>query len=145
SGRIYVIYNQSLPGKVNRHRQQTGAMTGIYSDDDGDNWSKPGTVAMSRSCYDNPDKTIPAEWVVWQKPLRLAKDGKYLVGMTRTVARQYAGKLYTGTEFIRFENIDDNPEPRDIQASWFMTNENILSVKVHCEEPAIVKLPDGRL
>ncbi|MDO5565345.1 MAG: sialidase family protein [Planctomycetia bacterium] len=145
SGRIYIIFDQYVPGKVSTNRQHTGVMTGICSDDDGDTWSKPQQIAMPRTCNDPLDTSIPAEWVVWQKPLRLGEHGKYLVGVSRYVAPHMHKQFRTGTEFIRFENIDDDPEPGKIKTSWFMQNEKILRIGVHCEEPSIVKLPDGRL
>ncbi len=145
SGRIYVIYNQYQPGKVSTNRQHTGLMTGIYSDDLGETWSEPQLIAQPRTSNDSPDETIPPEWVVWQKPLRLGENDKYLVGVTRYVAPQFHSKYRTVTEFIRFENIDDDPEPKDLVARWFMTDDKVLQKGVHCEEPGIVKLPDGRL
>lgn len=145
SGRIYVLYNQYQEGKVSTNRQHTGLMAGIYSDDLGDTWSSPQLIPLPRSSYDSPDETIPPEWVVWQHPLRLGEHGKYLVGVTRYVAPQYHDKCRTVTEFIRFENIDDDPEPKDIITKWFMTDDKALSKGLYCEEPSIVKLPDGRL
>jgi len=145
SGRIYVIYNQYQQGKVSTNRQHTGWMTGIYSDDLGETWSEPETIHQPRTTNDSPDEAIPPEWVVWQKPLRLAKDGKYLVGVTRYAAPQFHSKYRTVTEFIRFENIDDDPESKDLIVSWFMTDDSVLQKGVYCEEPSIVMLPDGRL
>lgn len=145
SGRIYVIFDQYVPGKVSTNRQHTGVMVGICSDDDGETWTQPQQIAMPRTVNDSPDETIPPEWVVWQKPLRLAPNGKYLVGVSRYAAPHKHAEFRTGTEFIRFENIDDNPPPGQIKTTWFMTDDKILRNGVHCEEPSIVKLPDGRL
>ncbi len=145
SGRLYVIYNQYQPGKVSTNRQHTGVMTGIYSDDFGETWSEPQQIAQPRTNNDSPDESIPPEWVVWQRPMRLGVDGKYLVGVTRYVAPQYHSKYRTVTEFIRFDNLDDDPEPKDLIAKWFMTDDSVLRKGVYCEEPSIVKLPDGRL
>ncbi len=145
SGRIYIIYNQYQEGKVSTNRQHTGLMAGIYSDDLGETWSEPQYISQPRTSNDSPDETIPPEWVVWQKPLRLGEEGKYLVGVTRYAAPQFHSKYHTVTEFIRFENIDEDPEPRDIVAKWFMTDDSVLKKGGYCEEPSIVKLPDGRL
>ncbi|MDO4558472.1 MAG: sialidase family protein, partial [Planctomycetia bacterium] len=49
SGRIYVVYDQYVPGKVSTNRQHTGVMTGIYSDDHGETWSDPEMIAMPRT------------------------------------------------------------------------------------------------
>lgn len=145
SGRIYVIYNQYQPGKVSTNRQHTGLMTGIFSDDLGETWSEPQLIPQPRTSNDSPDETIPPEWVVWQRPLRLANGGKYLVGVTRYAAPQYHSKYRTITEFIRFDNVDDDPEPKDLVAKWFATDDAALKAGAHCEEPGIVALPDGRL
>lgn len=145
SGRIYILYNQFIPGRVSTHRQHTGIMMGIYSDDDGVTWSNPEEVIMpSRSIYDAPNIQIPPEWVVWQKPLRLGKNGNYLVGVTR-YAHPSVVKHRTVTEFIHFDNIDTDPQIRDIIPRWVQTNEKALNIGALCEEPSIVKLPDGRL
>ena len=146
SGRIYVIYDQYIPGKVSTHRQHTGLMVCIYSDDKGETWTKPEPVPnFPRSVNDSPDPSIPSEWVVWQRPLRLGNDGHYLTGVTRYTAPHRHAMYRTATEFIHFLNIDENPEPKDIQMKWVLADESCLHVGVHCEEPSIVKLPDGRL
>ncbi len=145
SGRIYIVYNQHVPGKVSSCRPHTALMTGIYSDDDGDNWSKPQTITIPRTFMDSPDPTVPSEWIVWQKPLRLGKDDKYLVGVSRHANPELQKQFSSATEFIRFENIDENPEPKDIVTKWFMQGEKALRSGRYCEEPSIVKLPDGRL
>ncbi|MBR4104161.1 MAG: exo-alpha-sialidase [Thermoguttaceae bacterium] len=144
SGRIYVIYNQYQPGKVSTNRQHTGLMVGIFSDDGGETWSEPQTIDQPRTTNDPTDASIPPEWVVWQKPLRLGPGGKYLVGCTRYAAPEFHSKFKTATEFMRFENIDDDPAPKDLIVRWFATNDDVLRVGAHCEEPSIVKLPDGR-
>nr|MCR5163346.1 glycoside hydrolase [Thermoguttaceae bacterium] len=115
TGRIYVIYNQYVPGKVSTNRQHTGLMCGIYSDDKGETWSEPVLInGVPRSINDSSDQTIPSEWVVWQRPLRLGgTDGHYLVGVTRYVAPENHHKYRTVTEFIHFPNIDENPELKD--------------------------------
>ena len=145
SGRIYILYNQFVPGKVSTNRQHTGLMMGIYSDDDGDTWTKPAAIPMPRSVNDPPDTTIPPEWVVWQKPLRLGKNGHYLVGVSRYAHPSRHEKYRTVTEFIHFDNVDTDPSINDIVVRWVQTDDQALNLGVHCEEPAIVKLPDGRL
>ena len=144
SGRIYILYNQFVPGNVSTNRQHTGIMMGIYSDDDGDTWTKPEEIGMPRSIWDAPDTNILPEWVVWQKPLRLGKNGNYLVGVSRYVHHSIV-KHRTVTEFIHFDNVDNNPPINGLIIRWVQTNENALRIGVHCEEAAIVKLPDGRL
>ncbi|MDR0338138.1 MAG: hypothetical protein LBI18_13715, partial [Planctomycetaceae bacterium] len=38
-----------------------------------------------RTSNDGTDTTIPPEWIVWQKPTRIGKNGNYLVGVSRYV------------------------------------------------------------
>ena len=144
-GRIYLLYNQFIPPKVSLRRQHTGVMMGIFSDDDGVTWSQPEQIEMPRTTNDHEDRSIPAEWVVWQKPQRLAADEKYLVGMSRYANPKLHDKFVTATEFLRFENIDAHPAVKDIEITYYMNNQWILTHGSHCEEPALVKLPDGRL
>ena len=157
-GRIYVIYNQHV-GKFDTIFHITGRMDGIYSDDNGRTWSKPQTIPMRRTCWDNPDSSYPANWICWQKPLRLTEDGRYLAGFTRWVSDAVSkppAKSWTAresvVEFMRFENIDENPEPAQLQVSWLATDRDALRVPHPdyrqvsvVQEPSIVKLPDGRL
>ena len=158
SGRIYVIWNQ-YAGIHDLDPGGSGWMTGKYSDDAGETWSDAQTIPMRRSTHDHPDPKYPANWIVWQRPERLSH-GKYFVGFTRifspAVRREPPVAHWTAqesaVEFMRFENINDNPEPKDIQISWFACDDEALSVgfpghpevKV-LQEPSLVKLPDGRL
>lgn len=158
SGRIYVLYSQHV-GKVDTFPHTTGKLDGIFSDDHGRTWSSPQTVPLPRSNRDNPDPAFPPNFIVWQKPLRLTKDGRYFVGLTRWTSRAVAknpGKTWhthdARVEFIRFDNVDANPAVADLKLSWFAANTNALAVPVAghpetsaCQEPGIVKLPDGRL
>lgn len=158
-GRIYVLYSQYI-GKHDPVAQHAGELHGIYSDDNGVTWSNPQNIPqLKRSIHDSPDATIPPNVLCWQKPLRLGKDNTYLAGITRwssTKAKPPFGKSWTGwdsrVEFMRFENIDDSPEPKDIRISWFAFNDAALAVPSPesdtvsvCQEPTLVKLPDGRL
>ncbi|MDD2598275.1 MAG: sialidase family protein [Kiritimatiellae bacterium] len=158
SGRIYILYSQNI-GKTDQFKHHTGWLHGIYSDDNGETWSKPQNVTLRRSIYDNPDTTMPPNVLCWQKPNRLGRDGKYFAGITRWTSfavTENPTKSWMSAdarvEFMRFENIDDNPEPKDIRISWFAFNEKALSVPYPeapqvsaCQEPSVVKLPDGRL
>jgi hypothetical protein len=117
AGRIYVIYSQHV-GKFDTFFHTTGQMTGIFSDDNGTNWSKPEVVPVPRTKRDNPDESYPANWICWQKPTRIASDGKYLGGITRWTSKgvfKNPGKSWTShdsvVEFMRFENVDENPMP----------------------------------
>ena len=158
SGRIYILYSQHI-GRVDNFPHHTGWLHGIYSDDNGTTWSKAQNVPLRRSIHDNPDLTMPPNILCWQKPLRIGKDGKYFAGVTRwtsfAVTKNPTKSWMSAdarVEFMRFENIDTNPEPKDIKISWFAFNEKALSVPYPeapqvsaCQEPSTVKLPDGRL
>ncbi|MBM3861004.1 MAG: exo-alpha-sialidase [Verrucomicrobia bacterium] len=158
SGRIYVLYSQNV-GKFDTFPHTTGRMDGIFSDDNGATWSKPQNIEMPRTSRDNPDRSFPSNWICWQKPLRLTKDGRYYAGITRWTSKavkKNPTKSWIShdsvVEFMRFDNLDDNPEVAQIKISWFAFDKDAITVPFPghpevsaCQEPAIVKLPDGRL
>lgn len=125
-------------------------MVGKYSDEDGETWSQPRVVPLPRVKRDPTDK--PPSWCIWQRPLRLGKDGKYLVGLTR-----HGGEPTVGTgvpsvvEFIQYDNIDDDPEIEDIQVVLLAAADEeemrVVDPKwgLCCQEASIVNLRDGRL
>jgi len=154
SGRIYVLHNRHI-GVNDMFTHTTGLMEGTYSDDGGTTWSEGQTIARPRTRWDNPDPAIPGNWIVWQRPNRLS-NGKYYVGYTHWVSpsapRQGPWKISSVVEFMRFENLDDDPEPADLKISWHAHDEKALQLDVlgHSgvpviQEPSIVTLPDGRL
>ena len=157
-GRIYALYSKQI-GINDIFKHTTGLMAGIYSDDAGRTWSDEQLIPTRRSKWDNPASSVPANWIVWQKPERLS-EGKYFSGLTRWVSPAVAhpppvkhwSAKESVVEFIRFENIDHHPEPKDIQIQWFAQDDEALQVGYpgHPEvsviqEPSIVRLPDGRL
>ncbi len=158
SGRIYIYYNRYI-GVHDLYMATCGAMAGRYSDDGGETWSEQQFVPMPKSIWDSKDPKIPSNWIIWQKPLKFF-DGKYFAGFTRWVSPEVAGPRKMNvwwsndavTEFMRFENVDDDPEPGDLKIAYFAENENALQyghighpeVSV-VQEPGIVKLPDDRL
>lgn len=172
SGRIYVLYNRSTgvadwdtssafanEGLSHGWHYVTGLIEGIYSDDNGQSWSEPQTVEMPRGSLDNPDASIPASWIVWQKPERLS-EGKYYVGYTRWVSPAVRTPKHNASvlseesvvEFMRFENLDDDPEVASLDISYHAWGEKSLRVPYYnnpvmscAQEPSIVPLPDGRL
>jgi hypothetical protein len=158
SGRIYVLYSQHI-GKSDNFVHHTGWLHGIRSDDNGQTWSRPRNIPLARSLRDNPDTNMPPNMLCWQKPLRLGKDGKYFAGFTRWTSfavKKNPTKSWISAdarvEFMRFENVDDNPAVQDLKISWFAANEKALAVPFPghpevsaCQEPTVVKLPDGRL
>ena len=158
SGRIYVVYNQYRGIDVVLH-QMTGTMVCLYSDDLGRTWSSPQTIPMPRSPHDHPDPSVPSNWIVWQKPIR-DRQGRWFTGFTRWVSRAVRTPPHNDTwtawesvvEFMRFLNVDDDPQPRDIQVVYSAWGDEALRVPHYskpllsvAQEPSLVHLPDGRL
>ncbi|MFB3825240.1 MAG: sialidase family protein [Bryobacteraceae bacterium] len=158
SGRIYVIWNQN-DGSKGWIQMHTGRMAGCYSDDLGATWSDPQLIEMPRSPYDDPTGKTPAEWIVWQLPMRDLK-GNYFVGYSHWLnpARAYLKKTESWTqiesvvEFMRFENVDRNPQPRDLRIRYSAWGEKALRAPYYrdpmlsvAQEPSIVRLPDKSL
>ncbi len=157
-GRIYVLYSQHI-GKHDTFFHHTGWLHGITSDDAGQTWSAPQEVPVARSIHDNPDPGMPPNMLCWQKPLRLGEDGKYLAGFTRWTSYAVTKNptkdwrsADARVEFMRFENVDDQPEPHALKIRWFAADDKALAVPFPghpevsaCQEPSLVKLPDGRL
>ncbi len=159
SGRIYVLYNKHI-GVNDIFSHTTGLMAGIASDDRGDTWTAEQIIPMPKSRrWDNPDPAVPANWIVWQKPLRLS-EGRYIAGFTRWVSPKQRPPTPMNiwwandsvVEFMRFENLDRDPEPKDLEIAWFASEESALQAPLidHPEhtviqEPSLVKLPDDRL
>jgi len=145
SGRLYVFFSRNAD-KADRAPALAGRLHCIVSEDGGDTWSTPVPLEVPRSIWDHGDTSYPPNCIVWQKPTRLAC-GRHFVGQTRwvTPAKTEESGVTSVVEFLRFENIDEDPAPADVRISWFMQNENALKANTHLEEPAIVPLPDGRL
>jgi len=160
SGRIYVIYNQNQ-GTAGWIKMHTGTMNGVYSDDAGKSWSTPQTIPMPKSPYDDPEGKVPAEWIVWQIPMR-DLDGRFFIGYTHWLnparATRRRGEVESWTqiesvcEFMRFENVDANPEPKDLKVTYSGWGDRALRVPHYkyplvsvAQEPSIVRLPDRRL
>jgi hypothetical protein len=158
TGRIYVLYNHHI-GYNDLFTHTTGLMGGLYSDDAGKSWSGNQLIPMRRSKWDNPNPAIPANWIVWQKPERLSK-GKYFVGFTRWISPPVRQKppidswvaAESIVEFMRFENIDCDPQLEEIEISNYAFNDDAIRVPFPnhsnvsvAQEPSIVSLPDSRL
>jgi len=142
SGRLYMLWNQRVSNDPLHH----GVMVGKYSDDDGETWSQPRVVPFPRVNRDPVDK--PPSWCIWQRPLRLGKDGKYLVGLTRhgcvageeatAAAQQYErentdkqmqSKLNGSTvEFLQYDNIDDDPKVEEIKVVLLAADEKEMAL-----------------
>ncbi len=157
SGRIYVIFSRHI-GVNDVFTHTTGLMACIFTDDEGATWSNEVHLTMARSIWDHPDPAMPPNWVVWQKPIRLA-DGRYFTGLTRWVSPAVSKAPLEDwwaapsvVEFLRFENVDDDPSPADLRLSFLSGNESALQMDLRghpgisvIQEPSVVPLPDGRL
>jgi hypothetical protein len=164
SGRIYVVYNQ-YQGIDDVKDQYTGTMDCVYSDDLGQTWSSPSdlsmsnTIPMRRSPFDHSDPNVPANWIVWQMPIRDLQ-GRWFTGYTRWVSKAVRSPLSTDlfseresvVEFMRFENIDDDPVPEAIRITYSAWGDQALRVPHYtkpmlsvAQEPSLVRLPDDRL
>lgn len=159
TGRIYVLWtqNQGIPGCwIPMH---SGTMDGVYSDDNGRTWSKQQNIPMPKSPYDDPEGKVPGEWIVWQLPMRDLSGG-YFVGYSHWLHpdRAYTKnveswmQIESVVEFMRFENIDDNPEVKDIKVTYSGWGDKALRAPHYlypelsvAQEPSIVRLPDNRL
>lgn len=157
SGRIYVIWNQ-YQGVHDTIRHHTGNMECCYSDDLGATWSEPQQVPLARSAFDHSDPAMPPMWIVWQLPTRDLQ-GHWFAGFTRWVAstarHEPVDKYWTSQEavvqFMRFTNLDDDPEPAEIIVE-VSPDEEALRVPHYdspelsiAQEPSLVRLPDDRL
>ncbi|MBT3274299.1 MAG: exo-alpha-sialidase, partial [Spirochaetales bacterium] len=117
------------------------------------------TIPMERSAHDDPDPSVPSNWIVWQLPFR-DLSGKWFSGFTRWVSKAVRRPpisskqwlLDSVVEFMRFENIDENPAPERIRISWSASGTVALRVPHYedpllsvAQEPSVVRLPDNRL
>ena len=174
SGRIYCYYNKATGiGSGRGGIAHESFIRCKYSDDDGYTWIEGGVEIPYRSSkYEHPEaSTIGAATLAWQKPIRDAK-GRHVVGLSRCtsqVVRPPLDASHLGSvpglrnnfndargEFMRFDNIDDGPHPKDVKITWLQNDDTMVEVPctfepqasqgyVYCFEPAPTLLPDGRL
>lgn len=156
-GRIYVFFTRDI-GVHDVDTQTTGTMGCMYSDDDGATWRTGGDIPMRRNRYDHPDPNVPRNWIVWQKPICDSK-GRWMTGYTLWSSRAvYAGppegwySKDSRSLFMRFDNIDEGPDPEELQITWLPDDGIGLEVPYPghpelsvCQEPSVVLLPDHRL
>ena len=157
SGRIYVIWNQN-DGSHGWIQMHTGWMYGRYSDDQGRTWSEPERIEMPASPYDDATGKTPPEWIVWQIPMR---DGggcftgyTHWLDPTRAFYKKIEGwtQIESVCEFMRFENVDRNPRPRELWIRYSAWGDKALRVPYYrqplmsvAQEPSLVRLPDHSL
>ena len=143
SGRIYCFYKKHM-GQVDVGVNVTSIMRCRYSDDDGYSWAPPVEIPFNRRPIDNPDNSIPPNWVAYVKPIRDSK-GRWLEPFTRAPSRAIRPQPnHNFLELMRFDNVDNGPEPEDIKITW-LPDKPIGPLPKNTCEPCIVLLPDGRL
>lgn len=156
AGRLYLFYTRQTD-RVDGDSQGCGRMGCVYSDDDGRTWSEAKDIPMPRNHHDHADAAVPKHWIAWQLPIRDRK-GRLIMGYTQDTSPTRLGEKnlpwYAGSsrcQFMRFENLDDNPDPGDIEITWLPDNEDGLMVPhpnhdwSAAQEPSLVRLRDGRL
>ncbi|MDP6107321.1 MAG: sialidase family protein [Candidatus Brocadiia bacterium] len=160
AGRVYFFSNR-YTGISDFSFSANGVMRCVYSDDDGHTWQPGCDIPVRwREKYDHPDRSVPRSWIVWQPAIRDPK-GRWITGFTRWSSLQKFAYPKEGhhpdsrSELMRFDNIDEGPDPKDLKITWLPEGD---SISVPCpvepeksrgyslgEEPSIVVLPDGRL
>ena len=150
SERIYLFYYRQVPNYVDNSTQLGNAFSAMYSDDCGETWSESSDIKQRLTPYDWNEYL--QDNIVFELPMR-GPDGKYLAGFTKYTSRFVPAERRGGTRvyFYRFDNIDDDPEIKDLQITILPADENGIQLfhtdrSVACiEEPAWVTLPDGRI
>lgn len=143
AGRIYIFYIKKTLGtwEIDSTR---GFMHCRYSDDDGVTWSSPPVdIPVIRREPDDPDPAMPPKWKVWTNTVR-DSSGTLAVPVERYTNRRMPLESAHWIDLIRFTNIDDGPEPEDLETTW-LPEEPIAPLPLHGIEPSIVLLPNGRL
>jgi hypothetical protein len=155
-GRIYCFYTKEAE-RFDYSRQGCGVMGCMISDDNALTWQVADDIPMPRNRFDSPDLAVPKNWIVWQKPIRDAQ-GRWLAGYTQCSSKDVVPPpegwwtIDSRSAFMRFENLDAGPDPRDLRISWMPVDREGLEVPHRfyprlsvAQEPSLVLLPDGRL
>lgn len=101
---------------------------------------------------------MPGNCITWQKPLRFG-DGRYLAGITRWISPARATSsdgnwihAPSVVDFLRFENLDDDPEIPDLKLTLLTAGKSLRFPipddprgNSLIQEPTLNELPDGRL
>ncbi|MBQ9777018.1 MAG: exo-alpha-sialidase [Lentisphaeria bacterium] len=151
-GRIYLFLNRNS-GHFAPH--ENGRPFVCFSDDGGKHFSREYELKFPHGKYDDP--SIPTSWITAVPPVRLTS-GKYCGGVTKYASRSNLlnRPFWTAEEsfceIYVIDNLDDNPEPDELQIRWTAFDDTALTYPHReCEnwhvlqEPSVVELPDGRL
>ena len=147
SGRIYCFYRKCL-GFDDLNKFSSGSVRCRYSDDEGCSWAEPVEIPFPRrEGVDHPDPGISPNWEPWCKPIRDAK-GRWLVPFSHLPSRPDPQTGNAHMEMMRFDNIDEGPDPMDLHITWLPEEpvrpaEGLILKGLF--EPCVVLLPDGRL
>jgi hypothetical protein len=158
TGRIYCVYVKEQSRAETGQRQESGGMGCLYSDDNGKTWKPGADIPIPRNRFDHPDPLIPKSYWLWTTATR-DRYGRYLLGYTATTSqavKKWPSELWVHKDsrcaFVRFENVDDGPDPKNLKVTWLPTDREGLEVPNRvfpdisvAQEPCVVLLPDGRL
>lgn len=158
SGRIYVLYSKHM-GINDIFTHTTGLLHGIFSDDGGESWSAEEAVTLPRTIWDHPDPAGAAQLhrLAEAAPVRgrPLSGGRHPLGQPLALSGPAEDGWYNDdsvVDFLRFENLDADPDCGDLEITLLTPDEQSLRFPIagHPErslvqEPSIVELPDGRL
>ncbi len=161
-GAFGAVVDEFVPHSPHWSKKRSGCVYGLmdylFSDDNGKTWKPGSPIEVPKTPYDDPNPNNPAGWIVWQIPQR-CPDGRYLAPASHGIHGKKVDYKMNGwwdgssfAYFIRFDNIDDDPEGDNIKISWLPENGRGLTVPHKTKsyiyngmEPSVVTLPDGRL
>lgn len=157
TGRIYLFYVREIRGQ-GEERQASGGMGCLFSDDNGHRWQSGRDIPMPRNRFDHTDPKVPKNFWLWFTATR-DRHGRWILGYTQVTSqtvRRRPSPIWchadTRCAFVRFENLDEGPDPKGLLATWLPTDREGLEApnKMYpnistAQEPSVVLLPDGRL
>jgi hypothetical protein len=141
SGRVYLFYSKMLNPELFDLWTAT-ALRCRVSDDDGHTWSDPVEFEIPRTRRDSDDPSVPPRFVIWQKPVRDSK-GRWILSYSTVT---HPSKLPDPGRplFIRFDNINDGPDLKDMELTFLPRNREGIA-PMPSWEASLALLPDGRL
>ena len=152
SGRIYLFYFRETD-YVDNHRGISAAFACMTSDDFGKTWSESTDIPLRMTPFDS---SAVQNNNIYQLPRRLP-DGRYLFAYTKWssyLIKPRHSKWYEDDAhlyFMRCENLDEDPEPKDLRFTFLPDDENGVGIPNEsgdsscAQEPCWTPLPDGRL